>query len=378
VRYYNIKLTKADGSPMPINSLKSSAIPAGNITSLITGQGGANATGTNPAALNVEFDMPQYDGNAGGASTANYIRVWGVSLQDLQKATDFNGGNLELSAGMSEGYPLATPSQRGLLVKGTIIQAFGNWLGTDMTLDFFISPLGVGSYDAPGNYTLSGKKGEKVSDVIQRALKAALPPDTPSSAKVTIEMNVRSDRVLDADENSKHDTLTEFAQKVKTLTEGRDKNTGAVNDQGVSITAAFDGVIRVSETDPARLPTRPDVKEIKFQDMLGQVTWAQPNMLTAKMVMRGDLHINQWIKFPQGLSTVTGGAFSSFGTTTRLANNLTFSGVFQITQIHHWGNYRQADAMSWNTTVWAIPTPGTGGDLGTRGTGAGGPAVPLA
>jgi hypothetical protein len=368
VRYYKLKFTKADGSPMSIKSLANSAVPPGEITSLVTAtQGNSSSNATNPAALNIEFDMPQYEANVGGSSTSNYIRVWGVGLQDLRAATNFNDQNLELSAGMAEGYPLATPSQRGLLVKGRILQAFGNWLGTDMTLDFYIVPLGSGSEKQPVNYTISGKKGEKMADVIQRTLKTALPPGTK------IEITVRSDRTLPADEASPHTSMYDFAQKVTQLTQKHDDKTGQITDPGVTIVAGHDGIVRATEGDPKRLETTPGATDIQFQDLLGQVTWAEPGILTAKLVLRGDLHIGQFLKFPPGLSTVTAAAFSEAGTTGRDADNLTFSGTFRISRIHHWGNYRQADAMSWNTTVWCIKGPdnapiGSGG-ASTAGTG---------
>ena len=370
MRYYKLTLKKADGTPMELNSLRGSALPPGVITSLQTASFGAlSASGTNPAALNIEFDMPQYDGNVGGASTANYIRIWGVSLADLAQATNFNGGHLELEAGMAEGYPLASPGERGLLVKGSIIQAFGNWLGTDMTLDFYIVPEGSGTAAAQVNYVMSGKKGEKLSDVIRRTLQTANP-----DAK--IEMNIKLDRVLKSDEAHTASNLTDFAMKMRDLTRTYDDR-GIVLDPGITIAPPYNGTIRVVEGDSSQTPTQPAAIPIKFQDMLGQVTWAQPGILTAKMVMRGDLHIGDRVQFPKQLATVTGQAFDAFGGTSRLANSLTFDGVFTVNQIHHWGNYRQADAMSWNTTIWATVAPGalaTGGGT-TRGTGLVPPAI---
>jgi hypothetical protein len=365
MRYYKIKITDGpNGKPMTLPSLAGSGLPPGEISSLRI-DNKVFTRETNPASLNIELDMPQYQAHLAGGSTSHYIRIWGVGIDDLTSAFDFNGHHLELEVGMSEGYPFATPSQRGLVVKGTILQAFGNWLGTDMTLDFYLRAEGSGSDEKPVNYTLIGRKGDKLADVLRLAITKANPNTKPP------EMNVRPDRVLKADEASVHLSLTEFAIKVKELTEVRDA-TGKVTDEGVVITAPFNGTIRIYEADGSQLPSRPAPKKIQFWDLLGQVTWAEPGMLTAKLVMRGDLNVGDWVIFPDGLSTVAAPAFSNIpGTTGRLPGKLTFSGTFIINQIHHWGNFRQPDAMSWNTTVWARPAPKAGLPTGGSATGGG-------
>jgi hypothetical protein len=100
------------------------------------------------------------------------------------------------------------------------------------------------------------------------------------------------------------------------------------------------------------------VKQIRFQDLLGQVTWSAPFTLTAKLVLRGDLHVGDMVQFPEGLpSTAAAGAMPAYGGTQRDRDKLTFNGQFMITQMQHFGSYRQSDAMSWNTTIWCVTNP---------------------
>jgi hypothetical protein len=84
-----------------------------------------NSSRTNPAALNIEFDIPSYNmatpvGQAG-------LRIWGIGILDLKNAGQYFGKNIQIYAGMAQGLPLANPKQYGLILEGTIIQVFGNW-----------------------------------------------------------------------------------------------------------------------------------------------------------------------------------------------------------------------------------------------------------
>ena len=110
---------------------------------------------------------------------------------------------------------------------------------------------------------------------------------------------------------------------------------------------AFDGVTMVVTDGTAP----PAAKKIAFQDMLGQPTWLAFNLIQVKLVMRGDLNLGDQVTLPPSLATTTQQALL------RYRDKTTFSGNYQIQAIHHYGNFRQADAMSWNTTVDLFPVP---------------------
>lgn len=347
MRYYSIELSSPDGKPIQIQSLAGSGMPAGTITSLL--QDGS----TNPAALNVEFDVVQYPGHQGGGDTASYIRIWGLSLAELSYAFNLNGQVITLRGGMAKGYPLANPAQQGVLVKGQILQAFGNWVGTDMTLDINVMALiGNGASqqtDQPttkGNFSFTWTKGEPLATMIARTLSAAM-PDAPQ------QINISNQRIAPQDQVGVYQNFSEFALAVVSMTE----HTLNPTDAGVWMTN--NGTIKVYEGSPSDVAG--PIKQINFQDLLGQVTWSSPRQITAKLVLRGDLDINDTIMFPSSLIvTTTAGARPGTGGTqlgANPSNSLTFGGQakFKIQQIQHWGNFRQPDAMSWNTTIWAVP-----------------------
>lgn len=331
MRYYRIELTnRTTGKPITVQSLAGSGLPPGVITSALPDKT------TNPAALNIELDLMTYNGDIG--SPASYLRIWGLGLAELSQAFNLNDQHIRVFGGMAKGLPLADPSQAGLLIEGEINQAFGNWIGTDQTLDIQFRAAGR------SNYTFTWASGEKLSDMLARTLKTALP-----NAKQAI--NIKATRVANAEKPGAYSTFTQFAQAVMMMTE-------TAPGEGDGVAMAFDGqTVRAYEATETKAGS--NIKQIKFQDLLGQITWAAPLTIQAKMVMRGDLQMSQIIQFPKDLLvTTTAAAQPAFGGTGQNpSNKLSFGGdgKFQINQMQHWGNFRQPDAMSWNTTVWANP-----------------------
>ena len=79
-------------------------------------------------------------------------------------------------AGFSRGLPLANPAQQGEIIYGEIYLAYANWVGINQTLNLVINPL-VRKTDDGKPFSIEGEglTGEKVGDVISRALQKAFP-----------------------------------------------------------------------------------------------------------------------------------------------------------------------------------------------------------
>ena len=139
----------------------------------------AGATWTNQingkfdrGALKVEFDIPvaPLATPAGGAS----VTIWGIPLSQiipgspgaLQQAAQFNGAPISVYGGMQAGLPLATAvaQKSGLLVKGKVLQAFGNWMGVNQTLKLIITTDGGATQSNPANISFIWKKDTPLSD----------------------------------------------------------------------------------------------------------------------------------------------------------------------------------------------------------------------
>lgn len=293
----------------------------------------------NPAALNIEFDIPVVNYTPGAQNKEAFLRVWGLGLRDISAALDLtpknNSVNVKISAGMSKGLPLAKPGQQGLIMSGSIFQAWGNWVGTDQTLDLRFAPLGApGGIVKPGVavFPFTWQKGTQLSTAIAQTLSTAFP-----NQKQIISISSRL--VLNHDEFGIYKSLQEFTNFINEVT----RPIIGGNYPGVQITSNGQTVLVFDTTKPSTTP----VKKIAFEDMIGQPTWIAPQQITTKLVLRGDLNIQDTITLPPSLATITQQSFLNF------QDKSAFSGDFLITEIEHYGNFRQPDAESWNTTIVA-------------------------
>ena len=302
----------------------------------------SQANGQNvPGALNVEMDISvtSFDTPIGGS----YVRVWGISLQDIGQASDLNNNLISVFGGMAKGLPLANPKQFGLLTKGYIQQAFGNWIGVNMTLDLIIlagaGPNGLGQNAAPKNIVLNWQPGTPLSSAIANALSTAFPG-------IKQNINIKQNLILPNHEPGPYSTIGEFSTYVRGISKSIVKDPNYV---GVSITLennefqVQDGMINGS------LPTGTTPKEIVFTDLVGQPTWIEPNLIQVTCVMRADLKISDVIKLPKTLATTTAASLSQY------RDSSVFQGNFKVQTIRHIGNFRVPAAEGWATTIECYP-----------------------
>ena len=339
MRYYDISIKNAAGGVVIPSSLQGAGF--NSISSLYPG-----TTQTNPAALDIELDVNETA--SGLADTASYVRIYGLGLRDIGTSfslgmgaapgatniTPANGYSITLRAGMAKGLPLANPQQQGVIGQGEIWQAFGNWLLTDMTVDLYFMPS-MGTSTAPLNFNFVWKPGTKLSNALNTCLGVAMPD-------YAFIYNA-SERVFPNDESGPYPSFSALALYVQGVTGPTSPINMSINP-GTKTIIAYDGTMPVSSSA---------VKQIQFQDLIGQVTWFAPLQITAKFVMRGDLHIGDIIQFPQGLQLAMPGALQ------KLSDTVQFGGNFFINRVQHWGRYRQPDAASWNTTIWATAQTGS-------------------
>jgi len=350
MRYYSITITNPKTGevirPAAFSSLK---LPD-SYTSYVNGK-------TLGAALNVEIQasIAQYAIPKGGT----VVRIWGISLQEISQANNLNGMNIVVKAGMQKGLPLANPSQNGIIIRGTIFQAFGNWEGTNMTLDLIIIP-NTGSKNLPKNFTFKWKAKTPLADAIKTTLQAALPD---MKTKIAISPNL----VLNNDENAVFSSLVEFSKFIARISslkqfQGIKPKSGGTY-QGVAIVSkdntivVSDGTADVNSGSSYDKPT-----QVLFQDLIGQPTWLSPTLLNFRCVMRADISVGDFVKLPSKLGPGSVGTSSGISNTPA-TDKAAFSGVFGIREVYHFGNFRQPDAASWCTSFEAFfiktPAPAT-------------------
>lgn len=330
MRYYSIIISNDDGTLIKPSWAPSDA--RASYTSFVNGK-------TIPSALNVELDVfvAPFATPAGGS----IVRIWGVTLQEIGQSSDLLDKNIQVYGGMKKGLPLANPSESGLLFQGTIFQAFGNWIGTEMTLDLIViagNDGGTGTADDPKNIYMLWKKGTKLADAVKQTMSTSFP-------KFACTIDISDDLVTAHDEVGIYGSLTSFATYLKHKSSDL---VGGIRPNG----KAYPGVdVRLSEDEFFVFDgtTQQEPTSIDFQDLIGQPTWIDSPLIQFKTVMRADLTVGDWVKLPQTQITTTSAAQPRYKSA--------FQGVFLINQVRHVGNFRQPDPASWVTVFDAAPPP---------------------
>lgn len=288
-----------------------------------------------PGALDIEFDMPvlPYATPTGGQT----LSIHGVSLEDLTQAQQFAGLNVELKAGFQKGLPLANPAQSGTILTAQIFQSFGNWEGTDMTLDFVLYPS-VYTTTNPGNIILNWKAGTTLATAMQQTISVAY-PDMQQS------ISLSSNLVAPADLPGMYGTLEEFAQFIGDYTQSNFQNRVEVSIQAGKI------IIFDSSYKPAPV-------QINFNDFVGQPTWIEPNIIQLKTAMRADLQLGSIIRMPTGLQNAPGLVTTTAASLpSSLKYQSTFKDSFTIIELRQIGSFRSPASADWSTIFNCVVNP---------------------
>ena len=290
-----------------------------------------------PGALNIEFDVPQY--NFAAPIGYAHIKVWGVSLATIGQGSDFNAATVDLSAGMASGFPLATLQAPlyGPILHGTVFQAYGNWVGLEQCLILVVTTDGGASISNPANIVVNWPKGTKMADAVQQTLQTAYPG-------YTVNINISDLLVLGEDEVSQHWTLLQLGQYLYDTSKSinTDPTYAGVN---ISLSGTT-----ITVQDGTTLPT---AIAIRFEDMIGQPTWIGPGQVQVSLVMRSDITVGATLTFPQTQQTLSEAQMG-----TQPQDKSAFStGTFSVTAVRSVGNFRHPDGLNWITVVNAISAP---------------------
>jgi hypothetical protein len=386
MRFYDIIISDPNSGKVIQSSALTGTSQKSTFTSYVNGK-------TLPGALNIEVDIPQAPFGLPGQGGAS-IRVWGISRTEISQATNFANKDVVVYCGMKKGLPLAKPEQSQMpLIRGMISQAFGNWQGNEQSLDFVVIPR-VGRSNDRSNFSFIWKANTPIADMIKTVMSAAIPD-------ARVETFISDSVKYDYDQPGFYGSLLEFAQAIKTLTNVQRfagiKTTGGLPYGGVECAtkssedglyvfydntkgtggakeispgqqelkaepAMINGMIGVNLT-PSGPPSLSQIQltQVDFSDIIGQPTWIGPNEIQFKTVMRSDITIAEQIKLPEAILPLqllnpksAPKIDENTGQLTASRQKSSFQGVFQVKKIHHFGNFRQADAGSWVTVINAV------------------------
>lgn len=355
MRFYEIEIIDPTGGADPIiftSWVQNPAFPSS-----------AFGARSDLGALNVNFDLQivPYATPRG----ASVIEIWGIDLAMISQANDLNNRLIRVSAGFKPGLPLATfasRNQSGPILSGFILQAYGNWIGTNMTLNLVVSPgsppvsstqIGppataaqsaatsstrppTGSLTQPINGVFDMTPGMPVSTAIRNFLSAALPTFTITS------INIDPDFTLPYHQAGVYRTLSQFNEWINRFS------------RNISSRALYSGInIRIEQGnqivvyDNSGTPTN---IELSFVDLIGQPTWIAPFQIQFKCPMRSDLQVGYTVTMPPGYYNILPnqpGGPGIMPTRSRTAQQ----GKTIINELRHVGNFRQPDANSWVTVA---------------------------
>ena len=176
---------------------------------------------------------------------------------------------------MGPGLPLANPAQAGLILQGRVFQSFANWVGTQLNLNFVITPSPY-TITNPGNIVLNWRAGTPLATALTNTLQVAYP-------NATVRVNI-SNIVLSHDEIHKCPTLTGLAQLLSDIT------TTSLNIY------ANGNVITVAD-----ISYQPTPKTLSFLDFVGQPMWIEVNKIQIVTVLRSDIQVTDIIRCRRAL-----------------------------------------------------------------------------
>ena len=294
-------------------------------------------------AQTIEFDI--YANTFSNFAAQSMVRVWGVTKDQISQASDVNGQTVSLFAGMQPGLPLATAASvySGLIMKGTVFQGFGNWMGVNMTLDMYVNSDAGATQAAPANLAFLWQKGQQLGSIIQTVLQIGYPG-------YKVNLAISPNLVLQQDEPGVYGTIQQLSRYVQNVSQQINKDP---TYQGVQISLT-NGVFNVFD---GTQPNSSDAIAIQYQDLLGQVTWLGTNIIQFTTRVRADLQLGSTVTLPTlaGMQAITTQqSFSNY----RVKN--AFSGTWQIKSMRHVGNSRASGAQSWVTTFQAFSNTATG------------------
>jgi hypothetical protein len=122
-----------------------------------------------PGAQQVEFQIEEFRPNFPSADST--LTIHGVTFQQIKDTGFLIGLPISIYGGMRPGLPIATAQsvKAGLLMQGQILRAWGNWIGTEMSIGMTFAPAGESnaqdsnSQDSSGGESSSGGGGESSS-----------------------------------------------------------------------------------------------------------------------------------------------------------------------------------------------------------------------
>lgn len=161
MRYYRLEIINPKTGKPPVDS---NGKPIGPF----------DTNETPGCGLHVEFDFEVTGLDV--VCSGTMLTIYGLPIDMLKQSVSLQGCLVRMKAGFVQGLPLANKDQQGEVIYGEIYLAYANWIGTNQTLNLVINPSIRKTDDGkPFSIEGQGEAGERVGDVLVRALQKAYP-----------------------------------------------------------------------------------------------------------------------------------------------------------------------------------------------------------
>jgi hypothetical protein len=334
-------------------------------TSLIPNATVSTVGGHNPAAPRVEIDLPVVVMHLPDAMANPYVRIRGVSAQEIGQSANLTGMNISVSGGMSKGLPLANYQQSGLLTAGTVKQCIGNKIGYETSLEIYLQTSASPSVnqisgqpptsqsapvppttERPANLVFVWGQGQPFMSALINTLSIAFP-------KYRVVGAVSPNLVWSGSPAIGYfDTLEQFALYLNGISRvilgGPIPDPAAYAGVGIVLRA---GVLTISD---GTIQTR--AKQIQFTDLVGSPTANEPNRIQIVTCMRGDLNVLDYLTLPLGNGVIQAGSQANIiGGTIKAqggpgGQGVLFQGTYRIDRMRHLGDSRDPSGLAWVST----------------------------
>ena len=264
------------------------------------------------------------------ASSNTSVKIWGVPLKYLSQKYNMNGMKMEVYGGMAKGLPIANEAQRGLLFRGEIIRTYPMWENTSICINFIAIAYAKTKRIDDKSFIFKWSKGQKLSDAIKQTFL-----DISS-----IDIRISDQLVNNFDEIAHFSTIQDFGRYIKQ----RSKSLLILNNY-TGVDFAFENE-KLIFTDNTVQQTK-KAKIIDFKDFIGQPTWQHVVNIDVRLVMRGDLMINDVVNLPDRLNAIYNPEHLGFNQ----RDLLSFTGDWIINTIQHVGDSRNLSGDAWVTML---------------------------
>lgn len=304
-----------------------------------------------PGALNIQLDLLLANGATPTDASSSTVTIDGVSIEDIESASQFTGLQVVVRGGMKAGLPLANPTQAGTLARGIIYQSFANWIGSDLNLNFVL----VGStytVATPGGFVFVWQQGELLASAIARTLNVVY-PGLPVDTTHMLRSYTWTGLVSHFCPN-----LAMFQKLIASVSNAA--------SGGVSTVKVVQSPGDVAPSFIAYdTPITPTALQVSFFDLIGQPRWVNVNMMQVQTVLRGDLQVGAQFVMPQGLQAIPGIVSTSqaslggiLNAQTSLKYQAAFQSTFEVVGLRHVGNFRDSSGTAWCSIIQAVPASG--------------------